>query len=166
MDKKDGGIMGKMLGKALQSDKLLDFVSDMGVGDLIGEIFKIPAMKEKIMGELTQLSEEMREHFEIKKWEYVVDRRNDVFYLNLYIEKEELRKKFKLKFKGFLEDLQAKFGGAFDSFVGLYQIQEVGCDVVDYGISVRVSTPKLDDLEKILLTVSTGNVEYEGEEEE
>lgn len=154
--------MGKMLAKALQSDKLLDFVSEMGVGDLIGEIFKIPAMKEKIMGELSQLSEEMREHFEIKKWEYVVDRRNNVFCLNLYIEEGELRRKFKVKFKGFLEDLQRKFGGAFDSFIALYQIQEIGCIVVDYGISIRVSTPKLDDLEKILLELSTANVEFEG----
>lgn len=165
MDEKEGGIMGKMLAKALQSDKLLDFVSGMGVGDLIGEIFKIPAMKEKIMGELSQLSEEMREHFEIKKWEYVVDRTNDVFCLNLYIEEEELRKKFKAKFKGFLEDLQQKFGGAFDSFIALYKIREIGCVVVDSGISIRVTTPKLDDLEKIILELSTAEIEYEEESE-
>ena len=161
MEKKDSGIMGKMLAKALKSDKLLDFVSDMGVGDLIGEIFKIPAMKEKIMGELSQLSEEMKKHFEIKKWEYAVDRSNDVFCLNLYIDREDLRMKFKAKFKGFLADLQQKFGGAFDSFIALYQIREIGCVVVDSGISIRVTTPKLDDLEKIILELSTADMEYE-----
>ena len=165
MEIKDGGIMGKMFAKALQSDKLLEFVSDMGVGDMIGEIFKIPALKEKIMGELTQLSEEMRGHFEIKKWEYVVDRRSNVFCLNLYIEEEGLRRKFKAKFKGFLEDLQLKFGGAFDSFIALYQIQEISCIVIESGVSIRVATPKVDDLEKILLELSTAGVEYEGGDE-
>jgi len=164
MAKKDMNVMGMMLAKALQSDKLLEFVSDMGVGDLIGEIFKIPGMREKIMGELTRLSEEMREHFEIRKWEYVVDRRNDVFYLNLYIEDEELRQQFKAKFKGFLEDLQRKFGGAFNTFIGLYQIREIGCDVVESGISIRLSTPKVEDLEKIVLELSTADIKYEGEE--
>jgi len=164
MVKNDGGIMGKMLAKALQSDKLLEFVSDMGVGDLLGEIFKVPGLKEKIMGELTHLSEEMREHFEIKKWEYVVDRRDNVFYLNLYIEEEELSRKFKAKFKGFLGDLQRRFGGAFDTFIALYQIREIGCVVVDSGISIRVTTPKVEDLEKIVLELSTADIKYEGEE--
>ncbi len=160
--KKGMGILGTVFEKALGSDKLWDYVANAGMGDLLNEIFKTPGLKDKIMEPITEMAEDMKEAFDITKWEYVVDRDENMFYLNLYTETEKLRIDFKSRFKMFLEDLRQNYKGAFDAFIKLYKVSEIGCDVVDYGISMRVVTERVDDLEKVLVELSTANMDFEG----
>lgn len=161
-DQKKMGAIGAIFEKALGSDKLWDYVSNAGLGDLLGEIFKVPGLKDKIMGEITEMAEDMKEAFDITKWEYVVDRDKNVFYLNLYTESEKSRIDFKTRFKAFIEDLHHKYKSAFACFIKMYKVSEIGCDVVDYGISIRMVTERIDDLEKIVVELSTANMDFEG----
>jgi len=166
MDKGRMEGFGKIAGKVLTSPKFLEFVSKANLGDLVNQALQMPGLKEKLLGTVTEMSKDLRERYEIKKWDWHADRENNALIVELGIDTTEMRKDFVEHFYNFLGDLRAKFGGGFDTFVKLYKINSITCHEDDDKVKIVVSTPRVPDLEAVILEIGTADVTYEGGEKD
>lgn len=165
MDKEGMEGFGKIAGKVLTSPKFLEFISNANLGDLVNQALQMPGLKEKLLGTVTEMSRDLKERYEIKEWDWHADRENNALIIELGVDTTEMRKDFVGHFHNFLGDLRAKFGGGFDTFVKLYKINSIVCHEDGDKVKIVVSTPRVADLEAVILEIGTADVTFEGEEE-
>ena len=166
MDKNAVEGFKEMAGKVLTSPKFMEFISEANLGDLVGEALRMPGMKEKLLGTLTEMGSDLKERYGIKKWRWLADRENSEFVVELNIDTKEMRKDFNEHFHRFLQDLRAKFGGGFDAFMVLYKINKITCIEAGDKVKIAISTPRVADLEGVVLEFATADTVFEGNEKD
>lgn len=159
-------MFGKMAGKILTSPKFLQFIADAQLGDLVSEALAIPAIREKLVGSLTELGADLREKYDIESWRWERDRELDTLTAIVNINTTEQRKDFITHFHTFLEDLRKKFGGGFDSFIKIYKVKSISAREVGETVAIVIESPRAADLEGAVLNITTANVDFKGGDDE
>jgi hypothetical protein len=158
------GWLGKMAGKALTSPKFLEYIGEMELSDLVTEALQIPGLKDKIVDTLMDMSRDIRERYEVTKWDWRADTKQNALIVELFIDSSDMRKDFNTRFLELLTSTRKKFGGGWDWFIKLYKISKISCHDVDDRIRVTITTPRVRDLEKVILEILTADVKYGGGE--
>jgi hypothetical protein len=165
MSKEDKmGWWGKMAGKVLTSPKFLEYIGQMDLSDLVTEALQIPGLKDKIVDTLMDMSRDIRERYDVTKWEWQTDPQQNALLVELYIESPDMRKEFNTRFLELLTNTREKFGGGWDWFIKVYKISKIACHDVDDHIRITITTPRVRDLEKVILEILTADVKYRGDE--
>jgi hypothetical protein len=160
------GWLGKMAGKVLTSPKFLEYISGVELFDLVAEALQIPGMRDKIVNTLSDMSSDIRDRYEVRKWNWHADTQENALIVELFIDRVDMRKDFNTRFMELLRSTREKFGGGWDWFVKLYKISKISCHDVDDCVRITIVTPRVRDLEKVILEILTADVKYEGGEGE
>ncbi len=170
MEEKGGifGGLGKMAGKIIESDKFMEFVKGSNLGDLVNVALQTPMIREGLMEKITELTKDIREHFDVRDWKWWADRDKNKVIVHLYIDTEEQRKDFVTHFHKFLQDLREKFGTGFDSFMVFYKVKGIEAHIRKDKVEIELVTERVADLEAVISELATAQDTYqepEGKEE-
>jgi len=157
MNEEETGALGKIAGMILTSPKFFEFIEKANIGDLVKDVLRIPGMREKLLERFKQMGRDLRERYKIEKWDWHADKENGEFTIELDIDTAEMRKDFSEHFHTFLQTLRAKFGGGFDMFLKIYKIKGIGCHEEGERVKIVVSTPRVADLEAVILAIGTAD---------
>lgn len=165
MEEKTGGLgdIGKIAGKIVSSEKFMEFVKDSNLGDLVNVALQTPMVREGLMEKITELTNDIREHFDVREWKWWADRDQNKVIVHLFIDAEETRKDFVTHFHKFLHDLREKFGSGFDSFMVFYKVKGIEAHIRRDKVEIELVTERVADLEAVILKLATAQDTYQPE---